>query len=242
MNIRYRSQPLVSLALLAAVILVLCGIGPSVIKKDRFTDNTLASFWKVRTFGNAAVKERNKRLEFSRTGSNGALSAAGVQYKPYGIDWTQPFQIEWKGRLNLPPIIGNQQCFMGTVLYIDGKYPLTMTGIGVGFLRNALGSTFGVVEFTNGTITNFTGTGTLTTATTLVTIDWNPGVDKITAIQNPGPFVPFFGFDASFGDDYGDLPMTIVQGILMIGGNMTVTGSRAYMDNWEASFTRRDFP
>jgi hypothetical protein len=228
---------------LAVGLTILAGFAPAPINRtDNFNNNLLANFWRVRSFGNAAVTEANKRLEFSRTGANGALSAAGVQFKPYGIDWTQPFSITWKGRLNVPAPAGSQKCFMGTVLFVDGQYPLSMTGVGIGFLRDVTGQYFGVVEFTNGAITDFTGTVSGSTWPSNVTIAWDPSIDKFTAIATPGPFVPHFGFEAAYGDDYGDLPMTIVQGILIIGGNMTITGARANMDNWSADFVRRDFP
>lgn len=247
-----RTRPWFRLAPLALGMAVLVGLAPLPVNRaDNFDDNSIASFWQVKSFGNARVREVNQRLEFRTIGPSAPLSAAGLRYKRDGIDWTQDFHIEWRSRFKFAPLTSpNQRCFMGTVLVIEGQYPNTMTGLGCGYLKDISGEYFGIVEFTNGAITNVTGTVVPSTqlAGGFIRIDWNAGIDRITAThEHPptdgyGPYVPYFGFDAAYGDTHRDLPMTIVQGVLLIGDSFSITGNKVYMDRWKATFTPRAFP
>lgn len=227
----------------SVLMFALAGLAPTPVNRsDNFNNNSLAAFWEAANFGNLAANETNSRLEFRSTGSTGMLSAAGVLFQPYGINWKQDFHIEWTGRMKIDMISFPRTCFMGTLLIIAGEYPDTMTGLGAGFYRDSSQLYFGVARFENGAVMTFDGSPTLLTADSLVEVDWDRSLDRLTAKLTGGPQGVHTGFFTDFGGAYGHTPMAIIQGIVTRNGHVPLNGSKARIDNWKAEFVRRNFP
>lgn len=221
----------------------LTGLAPSPVhRSDNFNDNAPASFWRAETVGNLAVGETASKLQFRSTGSTGAVSAAGVLFKPFGINWRKDCHIEWTGRLKIDAMPFPRKCFMGTLLIVAGEYPTTMTGLGAGFYRDNSQLWFGVLRFENGAVVSIIGSLSLLTVDSLVEIDWDKSIDRLTAKLTADHEGFQSGFFADFGATHGNTPMAIIQGVLTLDGHVPLNGSKARMDNWSASFFKRAFP
>jgi hypothetical protein len=229
--------------LLVVTLTVLAALAPTPVhRSDNFDNNSLANFWTEGHFGNLRLREKNQRLEFRTVGPI-SLDAAGVAYTPYGINWKQDFHIEWDYRLNLTGNLTPVRWMMGTVLLLTGAWPESVTGVVCGLLREGNFLYIGILTFEDGALIDIDGV-IVTQTSGRVEIDWDKSADRLT-VSRGGQSTHVDGLFAMWGAEFGNSPMAMTQGFQVSNGSgitFTVTGSKAYMDNWEADFVKRLFP
>lgn len=241
MKMRMHCSSWRAVAPLALAVVVFAGLAPTPIhRSDNFNNNSFANFWSTAGLNNKSVDELNGRLEFHNTGPTGSLSAAGLSFNPYGINWKKDFHIEWNYKLNITNMPAPKTMFLGTALPVDGDWPATMTGFACGLLRDSGGLWAGVLIYNNGTVVDFDGIP-ITQTTGKIEIDWDYSADRMSVHRSGGPSAFIDGYYGFYGATYGTWPMRIIQGCATTNGNINFTGARVYMDNWEADFVKRNF-
>lgn len=233
---------LLAVAPLVIAMTVLAGLAPTLIhRSDNFNNNALASFWSDGTLGNAKLHETNSRLEFSNTGPTGAASSAGIGFDLYGINWKKNFHGEFDYKLQINNMAAPKEFFLGTALAVDGDIPNTMTGVSIGLLRDVGGLWVGILTFNGGNITDFDGVP-VTQTSGRIEFDWNKAQDDFMVRRVGGSWATLHGYYAAHGGLYGTDPMAISMGVIALNGNITFTGAKTYIDNWEMDFYKRAFP
>lgn len=221
------------IALFGLAVAGLLAAAPNfVYVRDNFNNNSVnATLWKMRQFGQLTLQETNGRLEFAAPAGPGD-SYAGLEVKPWGIDWRRGFEVAIDYRFKVNNVVGSREALVGVGLVLGGTYPQTMTGYEASIARDDTGLYLWIARYNHGAFMEGNSVP-ITQTEGVLFVEYFRDDDELTVDTGPGGgFVSMTGAWDHYGATKGNTPMVIGIGCSTYGGNKAITATRAQIDDF----------